>query len=170
MFRLFYDIPFCELCFGMILSYAVWCFGSIRFAHTKRWKMVHWGLVLLWFCAFSYITLFSRSTGNGAVNMTPFWSYRIAFQKGNYDYFQQIYLNVFAFIFFGLLAPELFKCKTRYWIVVGSAILLSLAIECSQFYLDVGLAEVDDVFSNTLGAVIGIFTNHVAYCYIKNLK
>ena len=166
MYRILYGIPLWELLIGLFLFYIVWCYAQVSLSETKVWKISHVALVLLWLCVSLYVVLLSRSQGNGSLNLEPFWSYRLAFAEGSYDYFQQIYLNILAFYFFGLFAPELLKGNCRYLATVAGAIVLSAIIEYSQFRMDLGLAELDDVFSNTFGAVLGAAANWISHKYI----
>ncbi len=169
MYRLLYGIDFWEICLGLLAFYTVWSYVKVRLGKHKVWKAAHIALLLLWLGVSLYIAIFDRSAGNGDVNLTPFWSYKIAF-KGSYDYFQQIYLNVLAFFVFGLTAPELLRTKYKYLAVIVCAAFLSVAIEFLQFKMDVGLAEFDDVFSNTLGAVIGAAANRISGKYVQVVK
>lgn len=170
MYRLLYGIEFWKLCVILILLFALWCYMQDRFGKTRVWRITHAGLLLLWLGVSLYVTIFSRSSGNGDVNLNLFWSYRIAFIEGSYDYFQQIYLNVVAFLFFGLFAPELLNGKYKYLIVVVFSVILSAAIEYSQFKLGVGLAELDDVLSNTLGTIGGAVVNKISCISIQVIK
>ena len=58
--------------------------------------------------------------------------------------------NIIFFIPFGLLLPV-----KRWWIVLIVAVMFSTLIELVQFIGGYGLAELDDVICNSLGAVIG---------------
>ena len=63
----------------------------------------------------------------------------------------QYLLNVLFFIPYGLLFPW----KDNWKRVFVTALVLSVFIEFSQFIFNLGWGEVDDVISNTLGALIG---------------
>ena len=63
----------------------------------------------------------------------------------------QYLLNILFFIPYGLLFPW----KDNWKRVFASALFLLLLIELSQFIFNLGWCEVDDVISNTLGAMIG---------------
>lgn len=63
----------------------------------------------------------------------------------------QYLLNILLFIPYGLLFPR----KDNWERVFATAMVLSLLIELSQFIFNLGWCEVDDVISNTLGAMIG---------------
>ena len=63
----------------------------------------------------------------------------------------QYLLNILFFIPYGLLFPW----KDSWKRVFVTALVLSVFIEFSQFIFNLGWCEVDDVISNTLGAMIG---------------
>ena len=63
----------------------------------------------------------------------------------------QYLLNILFFIPYGLLFP--WKDNRKY--VFVTALVLSVFIELSQFIFNLGWCEVDDVISNTLGAMFG---------------
>ena len=63
----------------------------------------------------------------------------------------QYLLNILFFIPYGLL----FSWKDNWKRVFVTALVLSVSIELSQFIFNLGWCEVDDVISNTLGAMIG---------------
>ena len=60
-------------------------------------------------------------------------------------------MNILFFIPYGLLFPW----KDNWKRVFVTALVLSVFIELSQFIFNLGWCEVDDVISNTLGAMIG---------------
>lgn len=63
-------------------------------------------------------------------------------------------INIVCFIPIGMLVwVTNTKRKVAVALLVG--LMLSLAIECSQYYWKRGVFDVDDLFNNTLGAVIG---------------
>lgn len=63
----------------------------------------------------------------------------------------QYFLNILFFIPYGILFPWKDNRKR----VFVTALVLSVFIELSQFVFNLGWCEVDDVISNTLGAMIG---------------
>ena len=63
--------------------------------------------------------------------------------------------NIFMFIPFGILAPVLFKrMKKMYWCVLAG-FLMSCTIEMSQLLTQRGYMQIDDVLTNTAGAMAG---------------
>ena len=94
-------------------------------------------------------TLFFRKPFDGEhLQLELFWSYKVIDVQ-----FKQMLANVLMFIPFGLLLSLLDK---RVWMVLLSGFLFSCLVEILQLILKVGLCELDDVFHNTLGTVIGL--------------
>lgn len=165
MYRILYNIPLWLLCICLVGLYTGWSYARQKLRGNALWRLGHGLLLLLWLVVSLHIALFSRTAGNGSMNLEPFWSYRIAFTEGSFDYFQEIYLNILAFACFGLIVPELLR--GRHWMAVLLAVVLSISIEYLQVYLDVGLAEFDDVFSNSLGVILGVLANYFSEKYIS---
>ena len=60
--------------------------------------------------------------------------------------------NILFFVPFGILLPV-----KRLWIVLFTAAAFSIVIEVTQYIGGYGLAELDDVICNSLGAMIGFW-------------
>lgn len=101
-----------------------------------------------------YLTLLSRPLGSVPENrLTPLWSYIGAVNDPELR--EEVILNILLYIPFGYLMHYAFpRMKRRVIIVCG--FLLSAATECTQLIGRLGVCEVDDVISNTLGTVIGV--------------
>ena len=56
--------------------------------------------------------------------------------------------------------------EKRVWVF---ALLLSIMIEITQYFTGLGIAELDDLFGNTLGGVIGIYVG-IGMLYTKKDK
>ncbi len=75
----------------------------------------------------------------------------------NLDDIEQVYFNVAMFVPMGYLLPyvfDYFRRKVRYRPVVAS-LLCSFLIENIQLITKLGFYDVDDIFSNVLGGLIG---------------
>lgn len=84
-----------------------------------------------------------------------FWAFRLWVRgdiKGKTESIQYIQ-NILLFVPFGFLFPIKDKIKN----CILCALVLSIAIEITQFVTVMGWCEIDDVISNTLGAIIGFF-------------
>lgn len=74
--------------------------------------------------------------------------------------------NIWLFIPFGTGLYAIFQ-KKRVWI---AALGLSLAIELIQYFTGLGIAELDDLFGNTVGGVIGVGVGVVRFYEIDRWK
>lgn len=103
-------------------------------------------------------TLLYRNIGEAYRYELQFlWSYWETFVNGNLDLLPQMLYNVLIFIPWGIWIPILFtKGRNAKWIIY-SALIQSLIIEVSQLVFKCGLFEFDDVFHNTMGALIGFW-------------
>lgn len=96
-----------------------------------------------------YETLMFRETGDTRANLVLF-SYADTFFT-NWKVRVDTINNIWLFVPFGTGIYTLFR-KKRVWI---AALLLSITIELIQYFTGLGIAELDDLFGNTLGGAIG---------------
>ena len=104
-----------------------------------------------------HITLFSRMPSTRRCMLTPFWEYKeLIYNADKFYWLGQIIGNIVMFIPLGV-----FLCRiNRRLSVVHIGIIgfvFSAFIELTQLLTGRGLLEFDDIFHNTLGAVIGYF-------------
>ena len=71
--------------------------------------------------------------------------------------YRMLFMNVALFIPLGLSLPFALpdRFRHKYIITVISGVLLSVAVEASQYFFNLGRCETDDVLMNTLGVIIG---------------
>ena len=101
-------------------------------------------------------TVLNRHYGEEfGVKLQLFWSYIEVFEKSKIGLAWQIVLNVLAFIPWGILFAHIWKGMRRPLWNVGSAFCFSALIELIQLVFRCGFFEFDDMFHNTLGALIG---------------
>lgn len=114
-------------------------------------------LLWLWLVGMVCVTLLgSRGIwGSGEVNLQLFLAWEEAWYAGERTAWLYIVLNLALFLPLGVLLPLL---ETRFrkvtW-VLGTAAVLSLAVELLQLVLRRGSADIDDWFLNVLGAFLG---------------
>lgn len=70
------------------------------------------------------------------------------------DNYNEIIVNIVLFIPIGLLIGFI-TYRFRIAKVLLGGLMVSLTIECSQLIWEKGIFDVDDLFNNTLGALIG---------------
>ena len=104
-----------------------------------------------------YETLMFRENGDTRANLVLF-SYASTFLT-NWKIRVDVINNIWLFVPFGTGLYAIFR-KKRVW---GAALGLSLAIELIQYFTGLGIAELDDLFGNTVGGVIGVGVGVVMY-------
>lgn len=113
--------------------------------------------VILYISCIFYITVLSRTKSlNYIVKPIPFWSF-IDWFKGNWARGISIALNVILFIPLGYLLSELWKSKR---VPVIMCLVVTIAIEIVQLITCRGYFDVDDIISNYVGSVVGVFCYH----------
>ena len=113
---------------------------------TEREKDALFLAVYLAFVVF--ITLLTRvPILTGIAHWVPFWSYRLGSR-----YARQILLNIVLFLPLGYYSASLFRAPHALF----AAFAVSIWLEITQLITNRGMPDVDDVISNTLGALAGI--------------
>ncbi|MDQ0208421.1 VanZ family protein [Alkalicoccobacillus murimartini] len=103
----------------------------------------------------SGVTIFNRGAQFEAMDLTLFGSYIEAWNNFSVRNWQYVILNIVMFLPLGILLPLLHdRFKNAVW-TIAAGILLTLSIETFQYFTGFGVFEFDDLFNNTLGAIIG---------------
>ena len=117
-------------------------------------KKAQWVLFALYCLFIVWYAVLSRKAGSHRVEWRLLWSYREMFAgdpNWKKDVVQNLQ-NIAFFIPFGALLP------VKNWKAVFiTAVVFSVLIELIQYIGGYGLAELDDVICNTLGAMIGFW-------------
>lgn len=123
-----------------------------RMITTLNLKRVYYSsLLLLYTILILYLTIFNRDIADkNTINLLPFWTYRNFLQP---QYRWEIYMNIFLFVPYGVLVNVALG-KNAFKTIIY-AFLLSVSIEFIQYEFKLGMCEFDDVFHNTIGALIG---------------
>ncbi len=104
-----------------------------------------------------HITLFSRTPSVRRRMLTPFWEYKeLICGVDRLYWFGQIIGNILMLIPLGALLRLMCRRLNAIYIGIISC-ACSVCIELTQYFTGRGLLEFDDIFHNTLGAVIGYF-------------
>lgn len=94
-----------------------------------------------------------------------FWSYKWGIQEYGLSMIKEIVLNVFLLMPYGFLRPAA-KGKRCLITTVLKGMLFSMLIEFMQLVFKRGLCELDDIFHNTLGVLIGYIIWRVIHAII----
>lgn len=88
------------------------------------------------------------------LELTPFWTYFAVAENHPEISIWDIILNVVLFVPFGFLAKLLYP-RESVWRILVAALGLSLVIEISQYVLNRGVTQFDDVMHNMIGTSVG---------------
>ncbi|MBR3025940.1 MAG: VanZ family protein [Oscillospiraceae bacterium] len=125
-----------------------------RYNVFRKRRIIFSMLFLIYIICVLYITLFSREPTQRRSALTPFWEYRNLLHEESDRWFLQITCNILMLVPFGSFLGYRFKRMAIFQAAVsGSA--FSVFIELTQYFTGRGLLELDDVFNNTFGTVIG---------------
>ncbi len=109
-------------------------------------------LALVWLVLFKLQFSVAVMEEGRIANLIPLLG---SFDGNGMIHFSEIRNNIIAFIPFGIYICML-KSKWSFAKKVLATAALTLAFEMTQFIFAIGRADITDVFSNTLGGVIGI--------------
>lgn len=145
--------------------------------NTTRNQKFGWILFILYLIALIYLMFFAESFGR-TVNEQAKYAYNFELFKEIkrfYTYRGQLGLeavllnlggNVIGFMPFGFILPIISR-RGRYWYnTCMLGFLLSLCIEVTQLFFKVGSFDVDDLFLNTIGGILGF----VVYRIVQTIR
>src|ERR1700681_4973998 len=128
----------------------------------------------IYFTLLLYIVFFARRRMHlkkRYLNLVPFRDTINDFRHLNpresrevFNFLSNVLGNIFLFIPFSIILFSVFNVKNSNSVLL-SAFLLSVSIEMLQYLFRIGVADIDDVILNTLGAGIGI----LIYKIYKNM-
>ena len=117
-----------------------------------------------------YATILTRTPGNYELILTPFAALSAARQQP--ELYREMLMNIFLFFPLGLTLSNALPQKWHRWgrIILTTFVgcILSAGIEYTQYRYALGMAEVDDVICNTLGAFLGATSLLAAHAIEKH--
>lgn len=151
----------------LLVPAAVVC-GGVLFAAwricRKKGKVFPWGRVILalmlaaYLLVLLYITVLRGSYGGYRyANLHLFRAWREAWNNFSEKNWMNVLLNIGMFVPLGALLPLLWKKLRKWYWMLPVGFLTTLAIETVQYVTCRGLFDVDDLFTNTLGAMLGFW-------------
>lgn len=153
------------------------CLAAAALVYKKKYgldRKFPWGRVLLWLALAGYLAMVLYVTvfrlGHGTwrqANWHLFRAWREAWNNFSEKNWLNVFLNIGMFAPLGVLLPLLSR-KLRAWPrALGMGFLTSLAIETVQYLLGRGLFDVDDLFCNTLGTMLGYWLVMAVLCALR---
>ncbi len=152
-------------------------FDDLMAAVRKGIKISGACLFLIYMVCLVYFLFFAEEYGRRAGvsydwNIEPFREIRRFWDYREILGFRAVFLNlagnVIGFMPFGALLPVMARGARRAWKTTILGLEVSVLIEVSQFFFQVGSFDVDDMILNTLGALLGYALFWiVSRCYLK---
>ncbi len=132
-----------------------------------KWsKAVTWIFFIIYLVFLIYALFFDENYGRTITNRSYNYNlilfkeikrfYKYRHLLGGQAVFLNIFCNVIAFIPFGFFIPLLHEYKRSIVTVTLISFEISLTVEVMQLFFKVGSFDVDDLFLNTLGGLLGI--------------
>lgn len=82
-------------------------------------------------------------------------TWKLIYAPSRLDFIYNSFGNIFCFLPLGILLPLVFPKKMTLIRTLFTGLFFSLLIETLQYFLATGISDVDDVFFNTVGALLG---------------
>lgn len=122
--------------------------GSIFF---RLYWFVLFFLFIFYFCFLVELTLLTREAGSRTDISLKFLG------TWHPDIYSQCFMieNVLLFLPFGMLLVLLWKHMRKIWKIVAASLFLSIAIEVTQLLTKRGYFQVDDIWLNIAGGILG---------------
>lgn len=130
----------------------------------KGEKKFPWGKIILYLLLVGYVfivisaTILRKAGGfRREYNFHLFRAWIEAWNNYSVKNWANVLLNIALFVPLGALLPLLWKKCKKWYITIPVGLGTSFVIELVQLALKRGICDVDDLFANTLGVVIGFF-------------
>lgn len=140
----------------LILTAVVMLCGMVWFllGHVREMNKTILALLMTYLLVVLFVTLLSRQGQHNTSVIMELELFR-ALKMQDTDVLRHLLQNVALFVPLGVLLPLLHRSlRSVWWALLGGA-ALSTMIETTQLVLAVGQCDVNDILTNTLGAVLG---------------
>ena len=169
MMRHIYALPLWMVIFLMLALLIVWAMLPLHQNQRKR-SIINAVLCSITALIILYATILTRTSGDYEFILTPFAAFIAAQQQP--ELYREMLMNVFLFFPLGLTLSNALPQKWHRWGRIALTTLIgcvfSAGIEYAQYRYALGMAEVDDVICNTLGAFIGSTSLLIAHAIEKS--
>lgn len=154
-----------------------WVIGYLfiykKLMHGKKpfpWKTAILLLLLVGYLAMiAYVTLW-RYGEQSSTNLHLFRGYREAWNIYGRRNWQNVLLNVAMFMPLGILFPLVTKIFRKFYWTLATGFGTSMAIELTQLITKRGAFDVDDLFNNSLGTMLGFCLVMIVIVLIRHEK
>ena len=149
---------------GALAMVVLWV---VRFIYKRRYgadRAFPWkrAILMLFFTGYIalvfFVTNFRTSGMHREVNLHLFRAWREALHNFSQQRWLNVLLNIAMFVPLGFMLPIIWRKLWKWYLTIPAGFGFSLLLELLQLILSRGVFDVDDLFCNTLGAMIGYFT------------
>ena len=171
MFQSIYSKPLLGIILAIVIAVVAWGYLRTK-VQRPGWTMANLVLSFVSVIAVLYATILTRTPGNYEFILTPFAAFIAAQQQP--ELYREMLMNVFLFFPLGLTLSNVLPRKWHRWGRIAFTTLigyiLSAGVEYTQYRYALGMAEVDDVICNTLGAFIGSTSLLIAHAIENSIE
>lgn len=121
----------------------------------QKRKLFLYGISICYIVIVLGAVFLNRGDNYGVINLHLFSSYKEAYYRMEIVLFRNIILNILLFVPLGFLLPFLKDRLKKVYKVVPIGFAVTLIIEIVQYITKFGIFEIDDIFNNTLGVLLG---------------
>ena len=121
--------------------------------HKKQIRLLCRVLFALYIAGLVYFLFFAEMLDRTGIERS--YRYNYADLLGPMAVISNLFGNIVIFMPFGFLVPILGRKKRNFWFTSLLSFALSLAVECIQLVTRTGCFDVDDIFLNTIGGMLG---------------
>ena len=146
-----------------VVPAVVICIAALAVAFIvtkKRGRSFDWlraaAILILcgWFVLTVYVTLLRGENMSSYYNFQLFLAWQEAWNQFTLQVWLNVLLNIALFVPLGVL-PLVFRYAEKWYLMLATGFVSSLAIELLQLVTRRGMFDVDDLFTNTVGAMLG---------------
>ena len=161
------------------ISYLPWglCAGFLYILFIRLWRhfrytksdsttlqhdIIHFFLIV-YFITLLKLAFFSREPGSRTTINMQLWNTWGTTMQAHAFFIE----NILMFIPFGILVPLTFRKLSRILHCTATAFLCSLLLETTQLITERGFCELDDIVTNTIGALIGYLLYKILLSFVR---
>lgn len=155
---------------GILFGYKLYKKRGGKQSFSKKQFMVFF-LTICWFFLVIGITMLNRGANfEGWFNFRLFSGYISAWNNWSLSEIQLIIFNMLMFVPLGFLLPLLLNEFKKIKTLFITSFLVTILIETLQLVTKRGVFELDDIFHNTMGSLLGYFIITSIIMYLEKHK
>lgn len=113
------------------------------------------------------VTIFNREFGS-----RDYINFRFMGTYNPWDPYSKIYLleNLLLFVPYGCILPLIYERSKRLYVIFPLSLVTSVLIEITQYVTKTGYLQLDDIWLNVLGSLIGCCLIRIGLLFINRYK